>query len=758
MTYLAPRHAIKAVASECEIRGGEYVAYDRANFTTSLQVWKPQAEQGDAQAQVYVGEIYEKGLGTSPDLAQAAYWYQKAADQGLARGLSDLAYLYEQGRGVPQDSVKALNLYRKSAGIGTDELTFASEVTAAKREASAQIEGLTLELSESNAQIEELRRVVDAAQAEQREQAKQLLAARRAADALRAQVTTLRNAAGPGAEERKAEIKRLESQLAASEATIARQQLDAQAAEAASAAKTAELTQRLQGAAAKDKELRAQLGGNAIDAQQAHADLAAARARMDAMTGQIAQLQEQLKSEQAQLAEARATIAARSAAHGTGIEAELARLRAALAEREARLAQQQSLLALVQSQREAAEQEVNRLKTQQTAADQQQQQQRLDGDALRAQLVSIQQRLMQSQQKLTEANAAVADQQSQVEVLRAQLARRRETASADQDKIRALSAELASREAKLIEQQTRIAALQAEGRSYQEEIARLKIQQSQAVVLRSPDSAAAPAATATAPDSTARHMSARDLNLGSYFGLIIGNDKYENMPELKSAVKDASAVEAVLRDRYGFKTRLLTNATRTDILLALNEYAKSLGSRDSLLIYYAGHGELNERNMVGYWLPVNARRDDTTEWISDRMITDQLSVMAARHILVIADSCYSGAMTRSSGMRLIAQRGNVDEPKRLLKLASLPSRTVLTSGGVEPVLDGGAGTNSIFARSLIEVLTNNHGIIDGTELYDQVFDPVHEAAGRFRVNQSPRYSELADAGHLNGEFLLIPVS
>jgi hypothetical protein len=637
MTYLAPRHAIKAVASECEIRGGEYVAYDRANFTTSLQVWKPQAEQGDAQAQVYVGEIYEKGLGTSPDLTQAAYWYQKAADQGFPRGLSDLAYLYEQGLGVPQDSVKALNLYRKSAGIGTDELTFASEITAAKREASAQIEGLTLKLAASNAQIEELRRGIDAAQAAQREQAKQLLAARRAADALRAQVTTLRNTAGAGAEERKTEIKRLESQLAESEATIARQQKDSQAAAAANAQKTAELTQQLQGAAAQDQELRAQLGGNAIDAQQAHADFAAARARMDAMTAQITQLQEQLKSEQAQLTEARATIAARSAAHDTGIEAELARLRAALADREARLVQQQSLLALVRSQREAAELEVNRLKTQQATADQQQQQQRLDANALHAQLVSIQQRLMQSQQKLSEANAAVVDQQSQVEVLRAQLARRRDTASEDQqDKISALSAELANREARLIEQQTRIAALQAESRSYQEEIARLKSsQQSETALLRSPDSVAVSASTTSVPDSAARHMSARDLNLGSYFGLIIGNDKYQNMPELKSAVKDAMAVDAVLRERYGFKTRLLTNATRTDILLALNEYAKSLGPRDNLLIYYAGHGELNERNLVGYWLPVNARRDDTTEWISDRMVTDQLSVMAARHILVI---------------------------------------------------------------------------------------------------------------------------
>jgi uncharacterized caspase-like protein len=250
----------------------------------------------------------------------------------------------------------------------------------------------------------------------------------------------------------------------------------------------------------------------------------------------------------------------------------------------------------------------------------------------------------------------------------------------------------------------------------------------------------------------------KELNHGNYYALIIGNNTYQNMPNLASAENDARALQRVLQEHYGFKTRLLINATRADILGALNEYRLSLGDKDNLLIYYAGHGELNERYLQGYWLPVIAKRDDTTEWISDRMITDQIGLMSARHILVIADSCYSGAMTRSSGLRLVAASGQSNETKRLVKLATLPSRTVLTSGGVAPVLDGGAGANSIFARSLIDVLARNQTVLEGSGLYDQVFDPVHKAAARFKVDQSPRYSALSDAGHLNGEFLLIPVS
>lgn len=735
MTYLGPRRAVKSIASECEIRGGEYVAFDRANFSTSLQVWKPQAEQGDPQAQVYVGEIFEKGLGTTPDYAQAAMWYQKAADQGFARGLSDLAYLYEQGLGVPKDPVKALNLYRKSAGINNDDLTFASDVAAATAEATSKIDALTEQLAKSNGEIEGLRSSLEQAQAEARARSTALNAAQREAQALRAKAAALRADPGAGSPERGAELKRLERELAASEAKLAQQQADARTLEAANNAKSEELAERLRAAAAEGEQLRAQLGTHSTEAQQARAELAGAKARMDSMTAQISQLQQQLNAERAKVADERAKIARQSASHDAAAGDELTRLRQALADREARLSQQQALIATVQTERASQEQELERLKAQQAVAEQQQQQrtldqkqQSMDREALRAQLESLQQKLLQSQQRLSEASAAAAEEKGRVEV----------------------------DESKLVEQRARIAALEAESRSYSDEVSRLKAAEAQTVALRSANSSPVTAGSQSA--APLPHVSRQELNLGGYYALIVGNNSYQNMPNLESAVNDARSLERVLKEHYGFKTRLLINATRADILGALNEYRQSLGERDSLLIYYAGHGELNERNLLGYWLPVNAKRDDTTEWISDRMITDQIGLMSARHVLVIADSCYSGAMTRSSDMRLVATTGQSGEMKRLLKLALLPSRTVLTSGGVAPVLDGGAGANSIFARSLIDALSRNHAVLEGSTLYDQVFDPVRKAAARFKVDQSPRYSALSDAGHLNGEFLLIPVS
>ena len=181
-----------------------------------------------------------------------------------------------------------------------------------------------------------------------------------------------------------------------------------------------------------------------------------------------------------------------------------------------------------------------------------------------------------------------------------------------------------------------------------------------------------------------------------------------------------------------------------------------LKSDDSLLIYYAGHGELDKQNLRGYWLPVNAQRDNTTEWISDQSITDLVGQMAARHVMIVADSCYSGVMTRNSGIGLIAKAGDQAQVQRLIKLAKLPSRTVLTSGGEQPVLDAGGGGHSIFARAFMQALRDNDRVLEGSALYSEIFDPVRQTAAKYKVTQEPRYSQIVDAGHLNGEFLFIP--
>lgn len=154
-SFLTQRRPIRTTTAECSIRGGEYVAYDRADLKSALRVWMQTAEGGDVEAQTNVGEIYERGMGVEPNYEAAALWYQKAADKGYSRAIFNLGTLYEQGRGVPQDQLKALNLYRQAWGIPEDSLIYAS---AAQREQESLRKELEAAIAERDGQLGLLQR------------------------------------------------------------------------------------------------------------------------------------------------------------------------------------------------------------------------------------------------------------------------------------------------------------------------------------------------------------------------------------------------------------------------------------------------------------------------------------------------------------------------------------------------------------------------------------------------------------------------
>jgi len=99
-TYLLGAKPVRTTAVDCRIRGGEYTVYDRGNYATSLKIWLAEAEKGNAEAQYYVGKIYEGGLGTEPDYKSAARWYEKAAAAGHSASQFSLGALYEKGLGL----------------------------------------------------------------------------------------------------------------------------------------------------------------------------------------------------------------------------------------------------------------------------------------------------------------------------------------------------------------------------------------------------------------------------------------------------------------------------------------------------------------------------------------------------------------------------------------------------------------------------------------------------------------------------------
>ncbi len=248
------------------------------------------------------------------------------------------------------------------------------------------------------------------------------------------------------------------------------------------------------------------------------------------------------------------------------------------------------------------------------------------------------------------------------------------------------------------------------------------------------------------------------VEFGNYYALVIGNNAYPKMTNLNTAANDARVVADILENKYGFDTRVLINADRYTMLSELNSLREVLTEKDNLLIYYAGHGELDQVNLRGYWLPVDSEPESSANWISNVAITDILNVMSAKHILLVADSCYSGSMTRSSLARLEAGLSDEARKEWYKAMNSTKARAVLTSGGVKPVLDGGGGEHSIFAKAFIDVLNENEGILEGFKLYREVQQRVKSAAAALNVDQEPQYAPIKYAGHEAGEFFLLPDS
>ena len=79
------------------------------------QRYRQDAEQGDAEAQYRLAELYRIGQGVGKDYAQAVKWYRRAAEQDHVEARYWLGRLYENGRGVEQDDSEAAEWYKKAA-------------------------------------------------------------------------------------------------------------------------------------------------------------------------------------------------------------------------------------------------------------------------------------------------------------------------------------------------------------------------------------------------------------------------------------------------------------------------------------------------------------------------------------------------------------------------------------------------------------------------------------------------------------------
>jgi hypothetical protein len=240
----------------------------------------------------------------------------------------------------------------------------------------------------------------------------------------------------------------------------------------------------------------------------------------------------------------------------------------------------------------------------------------------------------------------------------------------------------------------------------------------------------------------------------TYYALVIGNSNYRYMTGLATPTNDAQSVAQLLEQRYGFKVTQLLDGTSDQIMRTLDAYTIDLKENDRLLIYYAGHGGTrNGPPERAFWLGVDADPRTQAGWISAEDVSDKIKQIAARHILLVSDSCFSSSITHPTTTTV---RRDLNEQRFQIQW-SRRARMVLTSGQNTPVLDSSGDRNhSLFAQAFLAVLRQNDHVLSGEMLSYELGSRIQPEATRMGLKQTPTYTSLQDANHDYGDFFFLP--
>ena len=249
----------------------------------------------------------------------------------------------------------------------------------------------------------------------------------------------------------------------------------------------------------------------------------------------------------------------------------------------------------------------------------------------------------------------------------------------------------------------------------------------------------------------ARLEKASGKTVGTYRALIIGINDYKDnkIPDLKTPVNDARVLADLLKKDYGFEDIVLlldNDANESKIIKTLRRLATKSRKDDSVLIYYAGHGELDKITGSGWWIPYNAVASDPSTYIDNSVVQQYIKAIPARHVFLVVDSCFSGTLFGES--RALPP---VIGDKFYATLFEEKSRWGMTSGNLTPVADSGSGGHSIFAYHFLKTLRKNQKpYFTPREIYQKIGPII-----RNNSEQMPITKPIKNTGDEGGEFIFI---
>lgn len=238
--------------------------------------------------------------------------------------------------------------------------------------------------------------------------------------------------------------------------------------------------------------------------------------------------------------------------------------------------------------------------------------------------------------------------------------------------------------------------------------------------------------------------------VGRYKALLIGINDYKDprIPDLETPVDDVTKLADLLKEKYNFAPTVILNekATKQNLYVTLRKLVAESKPDESILIYYAGHGEIDRLYNDGWWIPSDAQAGNSMTYFDNVQVQKAMRGMKARHVLLVSDSCYSGT--------LFGQGRSI--PKAITnryysELYNEKSRWGMTSGNKTPVSDSGTAGHSVFAYQFIKVLQKNISpYLSTQEIYTRIAPIISNNS-----EQTPMCRPIKNTGDQGGGFVFI---
>jgi hypothetical protein len=227
------------------------------------------------------------------------------------------------------------------------------------------------------------------------------------------------------------------------------------------------------------------------------------------------------------------------------------------------------------------------------------------------------------------------------------------------------------------------------------------------------------------------------------YALIFATDQYDNWSDLVNPVFDSKTIAEELKKTYGFKVEVIENATQSEVLKKLREYAeKKYKPLDQLFIFFAGHGTYDQTFGEGFVVTRESMPNDEakTTYLSHNRLRSIVNNIPSEHIFLAMDVCFGGTFDAV----LASSRGGAEEVYKeqnqaefITRKLTYKTRRYLTSGGKTYVSDGIPGKHSPFAKNFLEALRSRGGK-DGVLTLPDIYGYVE------RLKIQPRFGEFGD--------------